>query len=268
MDLSNINDPVGIKALLDKLRNSQAWQETIATQTPDPAPVPAAVSAGSSNDRILRNVDDPPTGSVAALLSLLQPASPGQTSPSDSNLPQQTVSSVIAPSRTYDTSSANHETQDSSLQLDPPLRTNDDLRSCSFQEALSHLARLSSDPEFKRAVFDMKQEQADLEQQLWDERRAILQKYESKVKLAVTKANLIGSEGLSQYEADVMTEACKTEMSKFDRNRVLPAWDGLVSKQQAMLQSLNCPLMYVTNMAVDTQRQQRIIRVLESISDE
>jgi hypothetical protein len=42
-------------------------------------------------------------------------------------------------------------------------------------------------------------------------------------------------------------------MNKFDRDRVLPAWDGLMSKQQAVLQSLNCPLMYVTNMTADMQ---------------
>jgi len=111
----------------------------------------------------------------------------------------------------------------------------------------------------------MKKEQADLERQLWEERRAIQQKHERKVKVAITKAGLIGSEGLSQYEADMMMQAFRKEVSTFDMDRVLPAWDGLILKHQTALEALNCPAMYPTNMTADLQRQQRVIQVLEGI---
>jgi len=39
------------------------------------------------------------------------------------------------------------------------------------------------------------------------------------------------------------------ELRKFDAERVLPAWDGLVRGQQARLEALKVPTMYVTSDA-------------------
>ncbi len=71
---------------------------------------------------------------------------------------------------------------------------------------------------------------------------------------------MIGA-GLTQYEADVrivilfsqladyivdqtIMEGFRKELVKFDLERVLPAWDGLVAKQQAALEALGVPTMF------------------------
>jgi len=50
-----------------------------------------------------------------------------------------------------------------------------------------------------------------------------------------------------------MSDAFRTELRKFDAERVLPAWDGLVRGQQARLEALKVPTMFVTNDAGDTE---------------
>lgn len=50
-----------------------------------------------------------------------------------------------------------------------------------------------------------------------------------------------------------LTQAYKRELHKFDTQRVALAWDGLISKQQAALESLGVPAMYVTDMALDRE---------------
>ncbi|EMD40994.1 hypothetical protein CERSUDRAFT_44748, partial [Gelatoporia subvermispora B] len=110
----------------------------------------------------------------------------------------------------------------------------------------------------------IKKEQGDLERQLWDERQAIVRRHEDKVKIARTKANMIGS-GMTQYEADTLSAQFLKELQKFDQERVLPAWDGLITKQQTALESLGVPAMFPTTVGTDRDRQQRIIQVLGGI---
>ena len=55
-----------------------------------------------------------------------------------------------------------------------------------------------------------------------------------------------------------LTQAYKKELHRFDTQRVAVAWDGLVSKQQAALESLRVPAMYVTDLASD--REVRVLR--------
>lgn len=50
-----------------------------------------------------------------------------------------------------------------------------------------------------------------------------------------------------------MTESFRAELAKFDRERVLPAWDGLVTKQQAALEVLGVPAMFPTTLNTDRQ---------------
>lgn len=89
--------------------------------------------------------------------------------------------------------------------------------------------------------------------------------------MEILRANLIGSGGLSQFEADVscrlvaifslidltsrqtLSQAYKKELHKFDTLRVIVAWDGLISKQQAALESLGVPVMYVTDLTSDRE---------------
>lgn len=98
------------------------------------------------------------------------------------------------------------------------------------------------------------------------------------------RANLIGSGGLSQFEADVsrclvaissfngspppqtLTQAYKKDLHKFDTQRVIVAWDGLISKQQAALGTLGVPVMYVTDLTSDREVSAHV-HMLPSPSD-
>jgi hypothetical protein len=125
--------------------------------------------------------------------------------------------------------------------------------------------QLSDDPNFVATLSQMKQKQADLERQLAKERRAIQAKHDEKVKVAQARAKIFGA-GLSKHEADMMSDAYKKEMHTFDTERVMIAWDGLVVKQQAALEKLQVPTMFVTSVKTDRERQQRVVQVLEGIS--
>jgi len=111
----------------------------------------------------------------------------------------------------------------------------------------------------------MKDEQDAVERQLWEDRRAIHKKYEEKVKIATNKANMISDGKISKHEADMLQAAFKKDLDKFDRERVLLAWDGLISKQQAILAQHDVPTMFMTNDGADRERQQRVMQVLEGI---
>lgn len=50
-----------------------------------------------------------------------------------------------------------------------------------------------------------------------------------------------------------MTEAFQKELRKFDIERALPAWDGLISKQQTELESMGVPSMYLTTLTADRE---------------
>ncbi len=45
----------------------------------------------------------------------------------------------------------------------------------------------------------------------------------------------------------MLSDAFKKEIYKFDNERVLPAWDGLVSRQQGELAQKGVPTMFVTS---------------------
>ncbi|OCH95871.1 alpha/beta-hydrolase, partial [Obba rivulosa] len=285
-------DPAGVKALLEQLRASQAWQETLTTQrqssvssgasahTRDPglrtdvdstitsvsdAEVHTAISTPNSDGLlpvVTQSLDEHPShgagvpprpapgglSSVASLLSQLQGSSSvaavaGSAPPIETPVVQASAAS-----------SSSYRPPEHVPTHRPTTRPHSahprDLRSCTFQQALPHLARLSEDPRFVAAISAMKTEQADLERQLWDERQAIERKHEEKVTVARTKANMIGS-GLTQYEADALSRSFLQELRKFDLERVLPAWDGLVTKQQAALESLGVPAMFPTTVSTD-----------------
>jgi hypothetical protein len=50
-----------------------------------------------------------------------------------------------------------------------------------------------------------------------------------------------------------MSDSFGMELKKFDAERVLPAWDGLVRGQQARLEALKVPTMFVTNDAGEAE---------------
>jgi hypothetical protein len=50
-----------------------------------------------------------------------------------------------------------------------------------------------------------------------------------------------------------LSDGFQKELRKFDVERVLPAWDGLVRGQQARLEALEVPTMFVTSEAGDVE---------------
>ncbi|KAJ6567284.1 hypothetical protein DFH09DRAFT_1081292 [Mycena vulgaris] len=231
MSYTNINDPAGVKALLDRLRTSQAWQTLVSAQAdaqeqpaaPQPAPSGSETAASSS--------------SVAALLSQLNSA-PAEvprnaaSPPSPSNAPPSASNAPPAPSP----------------PPPAPYAFTEDVRSLTFQQALPRLAQLSDSRAVVSTIEKLKQEQDKVERELWQERTAIRAKYEEKVKVAKTRATMIGT-GLSKHEA----EAYEKELKRFDAERVLPAWDGLVTSQQAALAQLRVPTMFPTAVKQDRE---------------
>ncbi|KAK7061357.1 hypothetical protein R3P38DRAFT_654186 [Favolaschia claudopus] len=253
MSFTNINDPAGVKALLDRLRASQTWQNII-NPPPEQPPTPAAAPAPPYTE---------PTNSVAALLSQLN-APPVSTSP-------PSTQSFPGPSNARHPPSSNKE---SAFRSVPPpsapaatqYQPLEDVRSLTFQQALPRLAQLSDDPVIVSTIQKLKQEQDKLERDLWAERTAIRVKYEEKVNVAKVKASMIGAgSGLSKHEADMLVQAYERDLARFDKERALPAWDGLVTSQQAALAQLRVPTMFPTAIRDDRERQQKVVQVLEGI---
>ncbi|KAG7445956.1 uncharacterized protein BT62DRAFT_1006136 [Guyanagaster necrorhizus] len=233
---TNINDAAGVKALLDTLQASQAWQQAIATSTENKeAPPQAVVESPSSSSSA--------SSSVAALLAQLQRPQPPAKDPS-----------------TFDGTRVSPKHNRSSAFSSPA----EDTRSFTFQQALPRIVQLSQDSKFIEKIAQIKKEQDVLERQLWEERGHIQSKYDEKVKNARTRANVIGSD-ISKHEADMLCDAHRKELLRFDTQRALPLWDNLVREQQERLGQAGVPAMYATAMGADRERQQRIIQVLEGL---
>ncbi|KAE9395640.1 hypothetical protein BT96DRAFT_141127 [Gymnopus androsaceus JB14] len=238
----DINDSAGIQALLEQLKSSQAWKDAVASSD--------TINENESFQQ--HNVDDasqpnPPTPSVsvATLLSQLQ-AEPYS-----------------------DATTSQDHTFDSFLPLSPPHPATpgqraDDSRYLTFHQALPVIAGLSEDPRFSKTLKSMKDEQNALETRLWEERKAILAKYEEKIKVAKTKATMIGS-GISKHEAKMLSDAFEKELKRFDMERVLPAWDGLVLQQQEALAQMGVPTMFSTTDPSLREKQQKMIQVLDGL---
>ncbi|TFK43303.1 hypothetical protein BDQ12DRAFT_172722 [Crucibulum laeve] len=272
MSFTNINDPAGVQALLDQLRASQAWQEIANTASTAPpttlsnqSPEEDSTASYAPNATEATPIGDASSSSgrtsVAALLSQLQGSSVWSTLPP-------------APEHAYQEPAPTSVTQSDHGHHEVALPSHDvqmveipqDVRHCTFQQALPYLGKLADDQSFVAAIIKMKKDQDDLEKSLWRDRCAIQTKYEEKVKVAKTKASMIGT-GLSKHEADMINATFKKEMGQFDRDRALPAWDGLVSKQQAALDRLGVPTMFVTQESAARERQQRVMKVLDGVAD-
>ncbi|KAG6885250.1 hypothetical protein C0993_004107 [Termitomyces sp. T159_Od127] len=173
MSSTNINDSAGVKALLDQLRVSQAWIDVIGSQAQEDrssvsaTEEPPAPSASSSNTTA-------PGPSVAALLSQLR-SSPGSRDPPHA--------------ASIDNTDNNHPAPPQSVLLPPvpSVQQVQDPKSLTFQQALPYIAKLADNPDFVAAITRLKNEQEDLERQLWEDRRNIIKKFEDKVKVATTK---------------------------------------------------------------------------------
>lgn len=99
---------------------------------------------------------------------------------------------------------------------------------------------------------------------MWEERCEIRRKHEEKVKVARTKANMIGAE-LSKHEVDTFNDAFRRATQKFDTERMLLAWDALMEKQQTALEALGVPTMFRTSSKESYDKQKKVVQVLEGL---
>ena len=80
----------------------------------------------------------------------------------------------------------------------------------------------------------------------------------------------------------MLNEAYRRDLQRFDKERVLLAWDALIQKQQTALETLGVPIMFATTSQADcevspyydwtrweyflpSQKQRRVIQVLEGL---
>ncbi|KAA1466046.1 hypothetical protein DENSPDRAFT_876203 [Dentipellis sp. KUC8613] len=279
MSFTNINDPAGVKALLDSLRASQAWAETISSSPNtnatalDPAPNPSPLLPPPVRPVTVGQDEAGPeagpsssgsTTSVAALLSQLQASSSAVSNSHAAEPPHPPAVVPPIPIRTRQPSASYVPQEPVQLAPTPSSARKQDLRSLSFQQALPHLVKLAEDPSFVEAVTKMKQDQERLEQRLWEERESLKKTHEEKVKLAKTKASLIGA-SLTKHEAEMLSDSFRRELKKFDIERAIPAWDGLVGKQQTALEALGVPSMFPTSSKAEREKQQRVMQVVQGV---
>jgi len=269
---SYLQNPDGVKALLDTLRNSQAWAETVkASEATPPSTLPLQGVQPSDSFQILApgpgnsavpSINPSTTNlshaapSVADLLSQLQTT---QTPAPGSHFAQGGTTPEPPPA-SRDCSDS-QSTSNSSSDHTPP---EPDVRTLSFQQSLAHIARLGEDSNVIAELVKMKQEQDKLEKQLWEERLEIQKRHEKKVGIETTKAKMIGV-GLSERVRESLSDALQKELRKFDSERVRPTWDKLVRGQQARFEALKIPAMFVTNNKSDIEKQRRVASVLEGI---
>ncbi|TFY60271.1 hypothetical protein EVG20_g7480 [Dentipellis fragilis] len=279
MSFTNINDPAGVKALLDSLRASQAWAETISSSpntnataldpatNPSPLLPPPVPPVTVGQDETSPEAGPPSSGSttsVAALLSQLQASSSAVPSAHPPEPPRRPAVVPPTPIQTRQPSIPYVPNEPAQLAPTPSSARRQDLRSLTFQQALPHLVKLAEDPSFVEAVTKMKQDQERLEQRLWDERESLKKTHEEKVKLAKTKASLVGA-CLSKHEADMLSDGFRRELKKFDAERAIPAWDGLIGKQQTVLEALGVPSMFPTSSRAEREKQQRVMQVVQGV---
>lgn len=120
---SSLQNADGIKALLDKLKSSEAWQQTIAASDPPPPPAPA--TPASRGDASIQP-------SIASLLAQLADARAGGHPPPPPSSGALGLGRSPAPDFVPPQTSTGADKHD--------------LHTLPFQQTLSHLALLSTKP--------------------------------------------------------------------------------------------------------------------------
>ncbi|KAF8529281.1 hypothetical protein BU17DRAFT_80481 [Hysterangium stoloniferum] len=288
MDYTNINDPAGVKALLDQLRASQAWQElSTAPTSPDASasendttskiehvslPVADEVRLVEATPEESRGGEEPSNVSnhISSLLSRLQ------THRNEGDVTEYTPFNATThpPFEEYHLSSpvsspvgsacnASHESsRPHNLGLKTSLARVKSTRSLTFNESLPVIGRLADESHFLVKLEKIREEQSQLEKKLWEERCHIVQSQVKKVEVAKAKAAILRTE-ISQADAKALENSFAKELEKFDSERALSAWDALIASQQSTLEGLGVPNMFVTTVKSERERQQRIIQVLD-----
>ncbi|TFY58570.1 hypothetical protein EVJ58_g6344 [Rhodofomes roseus] len=137
MNFTNINDPAGVKALLEQLRASQAWQDVVQTppeNVPQPAPGPSSGSTSSATTQSSSSTSDQAVHSSTAANLAHDPSaslvhSPGSDLLADSSghpldAPSPSVASLLSQLQSSSTPPPRHvftpiSSTSSSLPLAP-----------------------------------------------------------------------------------------------------------------------------------------------------
>ncbi|KZV90501.1 hypothetical protein EXIGLDRAFT_770740 [Exidia glandulosa HHB12029] len=231
-----MQDPAGVKALLEQLKSSDSWQ-TLSSSLPAPPPMSSAPLEPSASASAATS------SQISSLLSKLK--------------------NPVADDNARATTSTPTPRTDSP-PLAEPRRSHVDPRKMTFQQALPHLGRLAENERVRVALQRIQEEQRELEQKLADAREDLVQKQRGRVDEQRKIAKITGG-GITQYTAQSLNRTFERELIAFDQERVLVAWDDLVTKQQVELERLGVPTMFVTQVQSDRDRQQRVIQVLEGI---
>ncbi|KAF8338987.1 uncharacterized protein EI90DRAFT_2436607 [Cantharellus anzutake] len=262
MDLSNVKDPASISALLDSLRSSAIFtfpgssastppitsNETTAVQPtdvpgdtgPSAQEISSPTRPPASSSSAPTNTSSPPSSLSKHLSSLLSRLQPLVQRP----LPTPGAESITA------------------LQGSPSnVVPNTSLRDASYKQSLSALAGLLEDPLVINTIVQLKNDQENLETSLWDGRTRIIEQQKKRVKDLHDRCRIINIAPTTR-EIEQLEKEFRHELRKYDKERVLIAWDSLTEKQQTTLEKLGVPTMYVTKDPKERARQQKIIDVI------
>ncbi|KAG8852875.1 hypothetical protein FRB91_005813 [Serendipita sp. 411] len=133
----------------------------------------------------------------------------------------------------------------------------------SFAEALAEVTRLVKNPTVLDHLKQIKAEQHRLERKFWETRQQILQNQDRQVRELKTKVAFTGS--LGPREIERLTLQFQKELSELERDEFLPAYDRLLSRQQATLQRMGIPWMFETDDETERNRQQQLMTVIEGL---
>lgn len=157
-----VQDPAAVQALLDQLRASQVWRDTLNStsshinseqraEVPESTPSTLEDIPGESR---AQSPDIAPPASVASLLSQLRTSE--WTSVAISTPPVSGSRTTHQPSQNISPPSQDLPTKPEHRTPRPDVATSfthvQDIRSMSFQQALPRLTQLASDPGFLTAV--------------------------------------------------------------------------------------------------------------------
>lgn len=157
-----LQDPTAVKALLDQLRASRLWQDTLNSNPshinsehhPEVRESPASSLQDIQGQSRAQSSDTAPPASVASLLSQLRSSEwtsiAINTPPSDTRTIHQSSRNIPRPSQDPPPTQAEYRTpRPVASTSSAPVQ---DIRSMSFQQALPHLTQLASDPQFLTVI--------------------------------------------------------------------------------------------------------------------
>jgi len=256
-------DTSSLQNLLQRLRSSSAFNAVAGNAPAEPqndTPYPVAeTQASASSDMTQEGLlaeSSTVSGRIASLLSQLTGSKPAASEPE-----------VTATSTAEEESFPELETRDDEAFVVETIlgeAPTTDLRSMGYVQSLSRIEALLKSPTAASIIMKLQDDQRDLEETLWSARQTIISNHEKKLQSAIGQAKFsTGGDELDGRQSQQAADSLKLALRNFDRERVFPAWDNLVKRQQETLENLGVPSMFVTDNTADRSRQQRLVRVIE-----